>query len=60
MEDVEKSIKELPLPDKVKAIAIYKRYRDIKKIEEEMDKETRAIEKTYLKHDEPILNNVLS
>lgn len=57
---MEKSIKELPLPDKVKAIAIYKRYREIKKIEEEMQKATREIEKKYLKLDEPVLNNVIS
>ncbi len=55
---MEKSIKELPLPEKVKAIAIYKRYREIKKIEEEMDKATREIEKKYLKLDEPVLTNV--
>lgn len=60
LEEVEKSIKELPLPEKVKAIAIYKRYREIKKIEEAMDKATREIEKKYLKLDEPVLNNVLS
>lgn len=56
---MEKSIKELPLPEKVKAIAIYKRYREIKKIEDEMEKATREIEKKYLKLDEPVLNNVL-
>jgi hypothetical protein len=55
---VEKAIKELPLPEKVKAIAIYKRYKEIKRIEEEMNKATREIEKKYLKHDEPVLNNV--
>ena len=55
---MEKSIKDLPLPEKVKAIAIYKRYKEIKKIEKEMEKAVRDIEKKYLKLDEPVLNNV--
>jgi len=59
LQEVEKSIKDLPLPEKVKAIAIYKRYKEIKKIEKEMEKATRDIEKKYLKLDEPVLNNVL-
>jgi hypothetical protein len=50
---------ELPLPEKVKAIAIYKRYKEIKTIEKEMDKAVRDIEKKYLKLDEPVLNNVV-
>ena len=58
-QEVEKSIKDLPLPEKVKAIAIYKRYNEIKKIEKEMEKAVRDIEKKYLKLDEPILNNVV-
>ena len=48
---MEKSIKELPLPEKIKAIAIYKRYIDIKKIEKQMEKSVRDIEKKYLKLD---------
>ena len=48
-QEVEKSIKDLPLPEKVKAIAIYKRYNEIKKIEKEMEKAVRDIEKKYLK-----------
>jgi len=55
---VEKSIKELPLPEKVKAIAIYKRYKQIRKIEEEMNAAIREVEKKYLKLDEPVLNSV--
>lgn len=55
---MEKSIKELPLPEKVKAIAIYKRYKEIKNIEKQMEKAVRDIEKQYLKLDEPVLNNV--
>jgi len=55
---VEKSIKDLPLPEKVKAIAIYKRYKEIKNIEKQMEKAVRDIEKKYLKLDEPVLNNV--
>ena len=58
-QEVEKSIKDLPLPEKVKAIAIYKRYNEIKKIEKDMEKAVRDIEKKYLKLDEPILNNVV-
>ena len=58
MEEIQKSIKELPLPEKVKAIAIYKRYKQIRKIEEEMQAATREVEKKYLKFDEPILTNV--
>ena len=50
-EEVEKSIKELPLPEKIKAIAIYKRYIEIKKIEKQMEKSVRDIEKNYLKLD---------
>jgi len=49
---------DLPLPEKIKAIAIYKRYKEIKKIEKEMEKATRDIEKKYLKLDEPVLKNV--
>jgi hypothetical protein len=55
---VEKSIKDLPLPEKVKAIAIYKRYKEIKNIEKQMEKAVRDIEKKYIKLDEPVLNNV--
>jgi hypothetical protein len=55
---VEKSIKELPLPEKVKTIAIYKRYKQIRKIEEEMQAAIREVEKKYLKLDEPVLNSV--
>ena len=55
---MEKSIKDLPLPEKVKAIAIYKRYKEIKNIEKQMEKAVRDIEKKYLKLDEPVLNNV--
>ena len=58
LEEIQKSIKELPLPEKVKAIAIYKRYQQIRKIQEEMNAATRLIEKEYLKFDEPILNNI--
>jgi hypothetical protein len=46
------------LPDKVKAIAIYKRYKQIRKIEEEMQAAIREVEKKYLKYDEPVLNSV--
>lgn len=49
---------DLPLPEKVKAIAIYKRYKEIKKIEKQMEKAVRDIEKKYLKLDEPVLNHV--
>lgn len=55
---MEKSIKDLPLPEKVKAITIYKRYKEIKNIEKQMEKAVRDIEKKYLKLDEPVLNNV--
>lgn len=58
LQEVEKSIKDLPLPEKVKAIAIYKRYKEIKNIEKQMEKAVRDIEKKYLKLDEPVLNNV--
>lgn len=47
---------DLPLPEKIKAIAIYKRYKEIKKIEKEMEKAVRDIQKKYLKLDEPVLN----
>lgn len=57
---MEKSIKELPLPDKIKAIAIYKRYKQIRKIEDDMQTAIREVEKKYLKLDEPVLNNVNS
>lgn len=57
---MEKSIKELPLPEKVKTIAIYKRYKQIRKIEEEMQAAIREVEKKYLKLDEPVLNSVPS
>lgn len=58
LQEVEKSIKELPLPEKVKTIAIYKRYKQIRKIEEEMQAAIREVEKKYLKLDEPVLNSV--
>lgn len=57
-QDVEKSIKELPLPEKIKAVAIYKRYREIRKIEDEMKEAIRQVEKKYLKLDAPVLENI--
>ena len=60
LKDVEKSIKDLPLPEKIKAIAIYKRYKAIRAIEEEMQKAIREVEKKYLKLDEPVLANVVA
>ena len=32
LKDVEKSIQDLPLPEKIRALAIYKRYKQIRKI----------------------------
>lgn len=58
LQDVEKSIKELPLPEKIKAVAIYKRYKEIRKIEEEMKESIKQLEKKYLKLDVPILDNI--
>ena len=58
LQDVEKSIKELPLPEKIKAVAIYKRYKEIRKIEEEMKEAIKQVEKKYLKLDTPVLENI--
>ena len=58
LQDVEKSIKELPLPEKIKAVAIYKRYKEIKKIEDEMREAIKQVEKKYLKLDIPVLENI--
>lgn len=55
---MEKAIQELPLPEKIRALAIYKRYKKIREIEEKMNEETKALEKSYLKLDAPILENV--
>ena len=53
--DVQKAIKELPLPQKIKCVAIYKRYKQILKVEEEMKEACKVVEKTHLKLDEPVL-----
>lgn len=58
MKDMEKAIQELPLPEKIRALAIYKRYKKIREIEEKMNQETRALEKQYLKFDAPIIDNI--
>lgn len=58
LKDVEKSIQDLPLPEKIRALAIYKRYKEIRKVEDEMKKEVKMIEKDYLKLDAPILDNI--
>ncbi len=58
LQDVEKSIKELPLPEKIKAVAIYKRYKEIRKIEDEMREAIKQVEKKYLKLDAPVLENI--
>jgi regulator of protease activity HflC (stomatin/prohibitin superfamily) len=58
LQDVEKSIKELPLPEKIKAVAIYKRYKEIRKIEDEMREAIKQVEKKYLKLDIPVLENI--
>ena len=58
LQDVEKSIKELPLPEKIKSVAIYKRYKEIRKLEEEMKEAIKQVEKNYLKLDVPILDNI--
>ena len=34
LKDIEKSIQELPLPEKIRALAIYKRYKHIRKVED--------------------------
>ncbi len=57
---MEKAIQELPLPEKIRALAIYKRYKKIREIEEKMNEETKALEKSYLKLDAPILESVAS
>lgn len=56
--DIEASIKELPLPEKIRALAVYKRYKQIREIEEKMNEKTKAIEKEYLKLDAPVLEKV--
>jgi nucleosome assembly protein 1-like 1 len=58
LQDVEKSIKELPLPEKIKAVTIYKRYKEIRKIEDEMREAIKQVEKKYLKLDAPVLENI--
>lgn len=55
---MEKAIQELPLPEKIRALAIYKRYKKIREIEDKMNEETKALEKSYLKLDAPILESV--
>ena len=56
--DLEKAIQDLPLPEKIRALAIYKRYKIIRDIEDKMNKETKEKEKEYLKLDTPVLANV--
>ena len=34
LKDVEKTIQDLPLPEKIRALAIYKRYKQIRKMED--------------------------
>ena len=58
LKDVEKSIQELPLPEKIRALAIYKRYKHIRKVEDEMKKAVKAVEKDFLKLDAPLLDNI--
>lgn len=48
----------MPLPEKIRALAIYKRYKKIREIEDKMNAETKAVEKSYLKLDAPILENI--
>ena len=43
--DIEKAIQDLPLPEKIRALAIYKRYKVIREIEDKMKEETKAKEK---------------
>jgi len=57
---MEKAIQELPLPEKIRALAIYKRYKKIREIEDKMSAETKALERSYLKLDAPLLENVSS
>lgn len=53
--EIETELKKLPLPEKVKMIAIYKLYKEIKKIDAEKEIETKAAEKKNLKEEEPII-----
>lgn len=53
--EVEAAIKNLPLAEKIKALAIYRYYQEINKIEEIKIKEAREIEKKYLKLEDPII-----
>ena len=57
---MEKAIQELPLPEKIRALAIYKRYKKIREIEDKMSAETKALERSYLKLDAPLLENISS
>lgn len=52
--EVEAAIKNLPLAEKIKALAIY-RYQEINKIEEEKTKEVKELQKKYLKLEDPII-----
>ena len=53
--EIETELKKLPLLEKVKMIAIYKLYKEIKKIDAEKEIETKAAEKKNLKEEEPII-----
>jgi len=53
--EVEAAIKNLPLAEKIKALAIYRYYQEINKIEEEKTKEVKELQKKYLKLEDPII-----
>lgn len=53
--EVEAAIKNLPLAEKIKALAIYRYYQEINKIEEEKVKEVKELQKKYLKLEDPII-----
>lgn len=53
--EVEAAIKNLPLAEKIKALAIYRYYNEINKIEEEKTREIKDLQKKYLKLEDPII-----
>lgn len=53
--EVEAGIKNLPLPEKIRALAIFRYYQEINKIEEQKMKESKEVEKKYLKLEDPII-----
>ena len=54
--EIEEAIKKLNLPEKVRMLAIYKIYKEIKKMDEVKDKEVKEVEKKYLKLEDPVIS----